>query len=238
MDLLSILLGSMTSDSSVKSLSKKTGSSKKQIKLLIALAIPLLITYLTKNASQKEGATSLLNALTQHTDTSNMSNQISSADEADGAAILSHILGNNSSSVMSGLSQQTGMSSSQVQQALSSLAPALLSGLSAATTQAQQAQSQSSSLDLSSLLGMFGGSSSASSSSNSGMGLLSSLLGSTTSSKPQSGGFLASLFGGGSSSSSSSNTGMSMLSSLLGGSSDESVLSGSSLLSSLLSLGN
>ena len=54
----------------------------------------------------------------------------------DGAKILQHILGRNSSSVMNGLSSQSGLSNDQVGSALSALAPVLLSSLSAASNQA------------------------------------------------------------------------------------------------------
>ena len=61
-----MLLGSMTSESSVNALAEKTGGSNKQMYALIIAAIPLLIKFLTKNAKKDEGANSLLGALGQH----------------------------------------------------------------------------------------------------------------------------------------------------------------------------
>lgn len=167
MDLLSLLLKAMTSDSSVSSMKKKSGASSKQIMLLVAAALPLIIRYLKKNASSQQGASSLLGALGQHTNTNTISQQIEEADTNDGNAILGHIFGNDYSSVTSNLSQQSGMSTSQVQSALSSLAPALMSGLSAATTTASQQQAAagkidlSDGVDLSDIMAMFGGASQA-----------------------------------------------------------------------------
>ena len=63
MNLIEMLLGSMTSDSSVDALAKKTGGSNKQMYALIIAAIPILIKFLTKNAKKEEGASSLLSAL-------------------------------------------------------------------------------------------------------------------------------------------------------------------------------
>ena len=63
MNLLQLLLGAMTSQSSVGSVSGKTGLSDKQIKKLMALAIPLLLKYMTKNASSGNGAGGMLQSL-------------------------------------------------------------------------------------------------------------------------------------------------------------------------------
>ena len=66
MNLLGLLLSAMTSQASVGQVSGKTGLSEKQIKKLMMIAIPLLIRYMTQNASSNNGAQSLLGALMQH----------------------------------------------------------------------------------------------------------------------------------------------------------------------------
>ncbi|MBR3211762.1 MAG: DUF937 domain-containing protein [Firmicutes bacterium] len=161
MDLLTLLLKTMTSNSSVNSMKKKSGATASQIKFLIALALPLIIKYLRKNASSQQGASSLLGALGQHNNTNTISQQIAHADTNDGNAILGHIFGNDYGTVTSNLSQQSGMSASQVQSVLSSLAPSLMSGLSAATNTASQQQAAgkvdlSDGVDLSDLMAIFG----------------------------------------------------------------------------------
>ena len=252
MNLLNMLLGTLTSGNSVNALSEKTGANSSQITKLIMIALPLIIKALTKNTSSSSGASSLLGALTQHTSRDAIDKQITNADTADGAAILNHILGGNTASVTNGLAEQTGLSGNQVSTALNSIAPAILSGLSAATTQAQTAAAQaqqntgavggvdlSDGLDLSDIMGMFMGGQAQSSQAQGGLGggLLSGLLGSflggqkeepqaqqaVTGSSAMN--LLSGLMGSG-------NAGG--LSDLLGNTDDEASFNGSSLLSALL----
>ncbi len=260
MNLLNMLLGSLTSDSSVGALSEKTGADKSKIVNLIIMVLPLIIKALTKNSSSSSGSTSLLGALTQHTSRDAIDRQIADADDADGAAIMNHILGSNTATVASGLAQQTGLSNDQVSTTLNSIAPAILSELSAATTQVQNtsgaagAVDLSDGLDFSDLMGMFTGGQQTQSSQGGGLlsGLLGSLLGGNKEeAQPQQAapnvdamGMLSGLLGSGGASSAPSTSGM--LSSLFGGASgggltgllddddDEANFNGASLLSALL----
>ena len=194
MNLLSLLLKSMLTDSSVSALAKKTGLSTKVLKKLIPLAIPLLIKFMTNNASSQSGALSLLGALGQHTNKRTLAEQIDEADTEDGSKIIGHIFGNQSASAIGNLAHQTGLNTSDVSSALSAMAPALLSGLSGATASvASKPQVDlSDGLDLSDLMGMFGGMQAQSQPSSAG--LLSGLLGGGGSS--MGGGLLGSLLGG------------------------------------------
>ena len=198
---LNMLLGSMTSDSSVSSLSKKTGVSSKAISALVMAALPLLMKSMTQNASSASGISSLMGALSQHKSTKSLEDQISEADVNDGQKIIGHIFGDNTSGMINQLSSQTGISSDQVSSVLGSMAPALLSTLSATTTAGKDdtpetaadmggladlvggilgGGSQSSSSGLGGLLGglgsLFGGSQPAQSAAEDGTDLLSSLL--------------------------------------------------------------
>ena len=217
MNLLNLLLKSLLTDSSVSALAKKTGLNSGMLKKLIPLAVPLLIKFMTSNASSQAGAESLLGALTQHTSKRTLAEQIDDADTEDGGKIIGHIFGNQSDAAISSLAQQSGMSNQDVSSALAGLAPALMSGLSAATTSASAAPKVdlSDGLDLSDLMGMFGGAQAQTQSSSGG--LLSGLLG---------GG--AGSFGGG------------LLGSLLGGSAtqadNDSAVNGTQLLSLLSAL--
>ena len=192
MNLLNILLKSMLSDSSVNALAKKTGVKASKLAKLIPLALPLLLKFMTRNASTQSGAMSLLGALSQHTNTKSMPEQLDEADTADGEKIIGHILGDETDNAVISLSQETGMSNEEVTRALGGLAPALLSGLSAATASAASKPKVdlSDGLDLSDLMGMFAGAQTQSQSSAGG--LLSGLLGGSSS---MGGGLLGSLLG-------------------------------------------
>ena len=160
MNLLGILLKALMTEGALKALAKKTGLNSKQLKKILPLALPLLLKMLTKNASEKDGALSLLGALTQHTSKKTMAQQIEEADQDDGAKIIGHILGKDSQSSLLSLSSQSGLSQQQVSSVLSGIAPALLSGLSAATASAGSSAGKvdlSDGLDLSDVVAMLGG---------------------------------------------------------------------------------
>lgn len=140
MNLLSLLLKAMTAKTALEQIAKKTGLSEKQIKTLMTLAIPILLKYLTQNASSSDGVSSLLGALTQHTNKKDMDLQLKEADEKDGGKIISHILGKKETEVTQNLSAQSGLSAEQVNQILAIMAPALMSGVSEAASNTTAAQ--------------------------------------------------------------------------------------------------
>ena len=195
MNLLGLLLKSLLTDSSVTALAKKTGLSKVVLRKIIPLAIPLLIKFMTNNASSQSGAQSLLSALTQHTTKKSLAEQIDEADTNDGGKIIGHIFGNQSDAAISSLAQQSGMSTQEVSTALSGMAPAVLSSLSAATSSAAASPKVdlSDGFDLSDLMGIFAGTQAPAQNQNSAGGLLSGLLGGGSGSLG--GGLLASLLG-------------------------------------------
>ena len=161
MNLLGLLMQTMLSQSSVNSVSGKTGLSDKQIKKLMLIAIPLLLKYMTGNASQGSGALSLLSALSQHTSKKSMDVQLNEADTADGSKIIGHILGNDEKKVTGDLAAQTGMDADQIRKVLAVIAPALMSGVSEAATTASAApaapqQAAAPSLSLNPGAGIFG----------------------------------------------------------------------------------
>ncbi len=174
MNLLQLLISTLASNDSVNSVAKKTGLSQKLVYKLIMTALPILIRYMTKNVGSQNGALSLLNALTQHNTTRAMSEQIDDVDEEDGDKIIGHILGDDKDMVVKSLAVETGAKTEEVTKTLGSIAPALLSGLAAATmlaaknkkkpgAQAQPLQATAAApaaantLDLGDLLTMFAG---------------------------------------------------------------------------------
>ena len=198
MNLLNMLLQSMTADDSVDAVAKRSGGNGKQVAGLIAAALPLILHAMTNNASSSSGASSLLSALGQHTNTAPMASQIQSANLTDGNAILGHIFGNQMGNVVGQLSQQTGMTDQQVNSALGSMAPAILSGLSAAA-QSAQTQQAGQNYNFTNLLQTFGGAAPAQQQQSGGLlsGLLSAFTGGgQAQQQPAAGSLLSSLLGG------------------------------------------
>lgn len=182
-NLLQVLLSSFTNQSSVDATSQKTGVKGVSVLTILSYALPLIIKYMTKNASNTSGAQSLLGALTQHTSTKAMPEQIASADVNDGAAIMKHIFGDSEQSAVEEIATKANVPAADVTSVLASIAPTLLSSISAAATAGSQAQANqkkgvdlSDGLDVSDLAAIF-----QSTQSGNGLGgILGTLLGGTT----------------------------------------------------------
>lgn len=171
MNLLSILLKTLLGKNTLSALAKKCGLTPAKLKKLIPLALPLLIKYLTSNASNQAGALSLLGALSQHNTAKALPEQIAEADPEDGRKILGHIFGQNAESEIQVLANQAGLSGKETSAALDSIAPVLLSSLNTAASSAKKKKVDlSDGLDLSEVMTLLGGGGSSG-------GLLSSLFG-------------------------------------------------------------
>ena len=223
MNLLQLLLGSFTTDDSLKQVEKKSGVSKETIIRILMVALPLLISYMTKNASKKDGAQSLLGALGQHTSSQTVSQQIKTADEVDGDKIINHILGSDKKGILSSLAKSTGLNAKQVGTILAMIAPALLNSLSTATTaQAHKPQTNavdlSDGIDLTDIAALLGGGNVTNAYSNPAAGLLGSLLGNNATQQTQ------------------TNSTAALLNTLLGGTQTQAKTDGSELLGLLTSL--
>ena len=144
MDLLHSLLGSMTSNSSIDALAGKSGASTDSVQKAISSALPSLLGSLTKNASTTTGAKSLLGALSQHEDASDVSSQIKNADEKDGGKIIGKIWGDGKDDFISSIAKEAGINVGQSSQILSSIAPALLSAIASASKSDSESSKKSS----------------------------------------------------------------------------------------------
>lgn len=197
MNFLNVLTNSFMSGPVLETLSAKTGLSQKQLKMILAIAIPLLIKKMTSNASSQAGANSLLGALGQHSNAGSIKGQLDDVDEEDGSRIVGHILGNDRDQLVQSVAAETGVAPQDVEKVLGTISPSVLSGLSAATSAASTQQASgvdlSDGIDMGDLMGILGGASSGGGSSAGG--LLGSLLGGGSQAQ-SSGGLLGSLFGG------------------------------------------
>ena len=129
MDLANIL-SSLAGNDTVNEISKKFNIDTNKVSSVIKNALPTLIGAMQKNASTEGGAAALAKALGDHAGNANsMISNLKNVDLTDGSKILGKILGNNATSIFEGIGKQTGTTGLQVNNILSSIAPALMNML-------------------------------------------------------------------------------------------------------------
>ena len=126
MSLLDLLTGN-TGDAVATQAENKFGISKNQIIALLAVATPLVISYLRNKSKDAKEAEALNNALDRDHDGSilNDPSQLD-ARQNEGGSILSHIFGNDKANVENQLSQNTGISMDKIGPILAMLAPVIM----------------------------------------------------------------------------------------------------------------
>lgn len=126
MSLLDLLTGN-TGNQVATQAENKFGVSKTQILALLAVAAPLVISYLRNKSQDSKEAEALNNALDKDHDGSIL-DDVSQADarQNEGGSILSHVFGNDKSAVENNLSQNTGISIDKIGPILAMLAPVIM----------------------------------------------------------------------------------------------------------------
>ncbi|AZA62278.1 DUF937 domain-containing protein [Chryseobacterium indoltheticum] len=214
MSLIDLLTGN-TGNQVAEKAETKFGISKNQIIALLAVATPLVISYLRNKSQDNKEAEALNSALEKDHDGSILDDTSQlEARQNEGGSILSHIFGNEKSTVENQLSQNTGISIDKIGPILAMLAPVimgyigkekqqnnvgagglgdLLGGiLGGAQTQAQQQQSN----PLNDILGSVLGGGQSQSSGNPLNDILGSVLGGGGQQKQQQSGGLGDILGG------------------------------------------
>lgn len=126
MSLIDLLTGN-TGNQVAEQAENKFGISKNQIIALLAVATPLVISYLRNKSQDAKEAEALNNALDKDhdgsilDDTSNLESR-----QNEGGSILSHIFGNEKNNVENQLSQNTGISMDKIGPILAMLAPVIM----------------------------------------------------------------------------------------------------------------
>ncbi|WP_294302018.1 DUF937 domain-containing protein [uncultured Chryseobacterium sp.] len=214
MSLIDLLTGN-TGNQVAEQAENKFGISKTQIIALLAVAAPLIISYLKNKSQDAHEAEALNNALDKDHDGSIL-DDVSQADarQSEGGSILNHIFGEEKPNVENRLSQNTGISIDKIGPILSMLAPVimgyigrekqqnnvgagglgdLLGGiLGNASNESQQHQSN----PLNDILGSVLGGGNSQSSGNPLNDILGSVLGGGNDQKKQQGGGLGDILGG------------------------------------------
>ena len=110
-------------------LAEQVGGNEGQVKNGVMAALPAMLTALSKNTGTEKGAQELNNALEKKHDGSildNLSGYLSNPDLKDGAGILNHLFGNQTSNVANAVSQSSGLDTNGSMKMLQMLAPVLM----------------------------------------------------------------------------------------------------------------
>ena len=203
------LLGTVLSDDSVSGMSQNAQVSDSETRNILGAALPLLLGGALSQANNANTSAGFASALNQHsaTNTSNLGTFFNTVDTDDGAKIVNHLFGSNSTAIVNQIAKDSGVKAKDVTKVLASAAPLLMSLLGKETAQQQSA--------------------------NSGLGvgdIMGSLLGGGGANSTN---LLMSMLGGGQPQQQSS-LGGSLLTSLLGGGAQPQQQNGSSALLGLL----
>ena len=110
-------------------LAEQVGGNEGQVKNGVMAALPAMLTALSKNTGTEKGAQELNNALETKHDGSilnNLSGYLSNPDLKDGAGILNHLFGSQTSNVANAVSQSSGLDINGSMKMLQMLAPVLM----------------------------------------------------------------------------------------------------------------
>ena len=125
---LEALLG-LLQGQDIGNLASQVGGNEGEAKNGVMAALPAMLAALGKNAGTEKGAEELNNALEKKHDGSildNLSGYLSNPDLKDGAGILNHLFGNQTSNVANAVSQSSGLDTNGSMKMLQILAPILM----------------------------------------------------------------------------------------------------------------
>ena len=123
----------------VRSISQRLGISESAANTAVQIAVPLILTALARNASNKQGAEDLHNAINNDHDGSifdNLSSYLGNPETGNGAGILGHVFGSQEPAIANNLAQASGLDQSSANGVLETVAPLVMGALG----QAQQQQ--------------------------------------------------------------------------------------------------
>ena len=125
---LEALLG-LLQGQDIGNLASQVGGNEGETKNGVMAALPAMLAALGKNTGTEKGAEELNNALEKKHDGSildNLSGYLSNPDLKDGAGILNHLFGNQTSNVANAVSQSSGLDTNGSMKMLQMLAPILM----------------------------------------------------------------------------------------------------------------
>lgn len=136
MNALMQMLIQQLSGNAVGKIAKQLGLDTTTASRAVGMAIPVLMSALTRNSATEAGASSLHNALVKDHDGSifdNLGGLISNVAGGSGAGILKHILGADQTAVTSRISQSAGIDTGTMGQIMQMVAPMVMGALGKTT---------------------------------------------------------------------------------------------------------
>lgn len=126
---LNTLMGAMLSSDSIKSISKASGASQKDVKAVLSSALPGLLNGAAQQANNSQTAAGFAGALAKHakSDTRDLGSFLSGVDLADGGKIIAHLLGANTTAATQQTASASGVDAAKVAKILAVAAPLLMS---------------------------------------------------------------------------------------------------------------
>ncbi|MFK8012608.1 MAG: DUF937 domain-containing protein [Marinicellaceae bacterium] len=135
LDMITQQMGS----SMMEQVAKKVGGDNDGVKRAAAVAVPMILAAIKRNASSQKGAEDLAGALERnHSDggiLGNLGNLLGGSSMQDGGKILGHVFGNKQSNVQQQLGKATGLGGQSAGDLMSMLAPMVMGALGKAKQQ-------------------------------------------------------------------------------------------------------
>jgi len=135
MDMITQQMGS----SMMEQMAQKIGGDNDNVKRAAAVAVPMILAAIKRNANSRQGAEDLAGALDRnHSDggiLGNLGNLLGGSSMQDGGKILGHVFGNKQSNVQQQLGKATGLGGQGAADLMSMLAPMVMGALGKAKQQ-------------------------------------------------------------------------------------------------------
>lgn len=129
MNAISQMITQQLSGAASKQIAARLGVSESTANMAVAVAVPLILSALARNASQPAGAQDLHQAITSDHDggiLNNLMGYLGNPQEGNGAGILGHVLGDQRGAVESNLAQATGLDQSSAGSLMEIVAPLVM----------------------------------------------------------------------------------------------------------------
>jgi len=129
MNAISQMVTQQVAGAAAGQMAQRLGISESRAQTAVQLAVPLILSALTRNASQPQGAQALHDAVTSDHDGSildNLTGYFGNPQAANGSGILGHVFGGQRPAVENQLAQATGIDQNSAGNLLETVAPLVM----------------------------------------------------------------------------------------------------------------